>query len=267
MPRAFRMLRSHIDGVDAVMASTSHAFSRHIHDQFGIGVISQGAQKSASGRGPVEAGAGDAITVNPGEVHDGAPIGDRGRSWRMLYISPAVIEECHRDISDGRSSYGEFTHPVITDDRLAHRFECLFSLITSGDEHDASFCEEQLLLLIASTTEVRSSVQDRGIPHVIERAVSLMDDDPTSTVGLSELAQISGLSRFQLLRGFAKATGLTPHAYLVQRRIQLARRLIAEGTPLIDAALASGFADQSHMTRIFKKAYGLSPGAYAAAIR
>lgn len=74
------------------------------------------------------------------------------------------------------------------------------------------------------------------------------------------------MSRFQLLRGFAGATGLTPHAYLVQRRIHLARRLIATGIPLAEAAIASGFADQSHMTRIFTRNHGISPGAYALAM-
>ena len=84
-------------------------------------------------------------------------------------------------------------------------------------------------------------------------------------VTLSDLAVASGLDRFQMLRSFTRATGLTPHAYLVQRRIDLARRLIASGQPLADAAIASGFADQSHMTRIFVRKYGISPGAYARA--
>jgi AraC-like DNA-binding protein len=68
-----------------------------------------------------------------------------------------------------------------------------------------------------------------------------------------------------VVRAFSQATGMTPHAYLVQRRIGIVRRMIAKGTPLADAALAGGFADQSHMTRTFVRAYGLTPGAYALA--
>lgn len=75
---------------------------------------------------------------------------------------------------------------------------------------------------------------------------------------------MSGLSRFQLLRAVARATGLTPHAYLMQRRVQMARRLIDGGMGLAEAAVASGFADQSHMTRVFTRTFGLPPGAYAA---
>lgn len=109
----FRMLRSATAGIDAVEAETRHSFARHTHDQFGIGLIYQGAQKSLSGRGMVEAGAGDMITVNPGEVHDGAPIGDAGRSWRMLYFDPSVIATAAADISQGRSDAGEFASPAL----------------------------------------------------------------------------------------------------------------------------------------------------------
>lgn len=83
---------------------------------------------------------------------------------------------------------------------------------------------------------------------------------------LDDLAAIGGVSQFQLLRGFSRMTGLTPHAYLVQRRLQKARKLIANGVPLADAAHAAGFADQSHMTRLFVRTYGMSPGVYAAAM-
>jgi AraC-like DNA-binding protein len=81
-------------------------------------------------------------------------------------------------------------------------------------------------------------------------------------VSLAELARIAGLPRFQILRAFARETGLTPHAYQVQRRIDLVRRLITRRVPLAEAALTAGFADQSHMTRAFVRRYGLTPAAY-----
>lgn len=67
--KQFKLLGCRMCGVDAVLADTAQVFGRHTHDQFGVGLIDRGAQKSASGRGMVEAGAGDIITVNPGEVH------------------------------------------------------------------------------------------------------------------------------------------------------------------------------------------------------
>ncbi|OWO96178.1 AraC family transcriptional regulator [Rhizobium esperanzae] len=262
MPKnQFRMLRSALTGVEAVEAETPHSFARHTHVQFGIGLVSSGAQKSLSGRGVVEAEAGDIITVNPNEVHDGAPIGER-RSWRILYFDPEIVTGLSQEIGAGRS---EIPHPVIRDAAIATRFETLFRAATTGAA-DGLLCEELLLHLVADVMREGDGSEERPpVPSSIRAARDLIDDDPLADVSLADLSRESGLSRFQLLRGFAKATGLTPHAYLVQARIHLARRLIAEGMPLAEAAFASGFADQSHMTRVFVRKYGLSPRLYAGA--
>ena len=261
------MLRCRMAGVEAVSAESRHSFPKHTHNQFGIGVIERGAHKSHSGRGMVEAGPGDAITVNPGEVHDGMPIGDAGRSWRMLYIDPSLVADVLCDMSEGRTAEIEFSHPVVQDIRVARRFRGLFSvLIQEGEKADLQAEERFWALLFSVMNQASDLGRSDGIPQAISIAQSLIDDDPAMPLTLSDLARSCGLSRFQVLRGFARATGLTPHAYLVQRRIQLARRLIAGGTSLADAALGSGFSDQSHMTRIFVRTYGVSPRAYADAV-
>lgn len=264
----FTLLPSRLPGVEVVRADTARAFARHVHDQFGIGLIDRGAQKSASGRGMVEAGAGDLITVNPGEVHDGAPIGDHGRSWRMLYLDPERLFELAADLT-GRAFTRdiEFTHPTLQDARLARRFEALFlALIAEPASAPSLQADTALLMLLADLLSPRSS-ETPVTPASITPARTRLDDDPTRDVDLATLAADAGLSRFQFLRAFSRATGLTPHAYLIQRRLQLARALIASGLPLADAAAASGFCDQSHLTRHFVRCFGLSPGAYAKASR
>lgn len=258
----FRVRRCSLDGVEAVEARTRHAFPRHIHEQFGVGVVDDGAQVSRSGRGMVEAVAGDTITVNPGEVHDGAPIGESGRAWRMLYFDPSLISAAADDVRPGRRL--EFHLPVVRTPRVARRFRALFAAMTTTAE--GALAEELLLMLLADMTREQGDLAAASVPQTLATAKQRIDDDPTAAVTLADLAAESGLSRFQVLRGFARSTGLTPHAYLVQRRIALARRLIARGARLADAALESGFADQSHMTRTFVRNYGLSPGAYAQAL-
>ncbi|WP_322014664.1 AraC family transcriptional regulator [Paraburkholderia sp. J12] len=265
--RQFQIVRCHASGVQAVVADTRHTFARHTHDQFGIGVIVRGAQKSASGRGMVEAGPGHTITVNPGEVHDGTPIGDAGRAWRMLYFDPHVVADAMFDVSEGRTRSYEFTRPVMHQPALAQRFLALYAAMTAAEAGYAGTLREELLLtLLARAVDGSASVEARApVPAGIANARNRIDDDPAAPVSLSELAQTCGLSRFQLIRAFSRATGLTPHAYLIQRRILAARRLIAQGMPLAHAAAASGFADQSHMTRLFVRTYGISPSVYASA--
>ena len=257
----FRMLRSSVAGVEAVAATSGHRFARHTHEQFGIGLIFSGAQKSLSGRGMVEAEAGDLITVNPNEVHDGAPIGE-ARSWSILYFDPSVMDGLAREVAEGGSSRSEIPRPVIKDRLLGDRFRALFSAVTGNEERLR--CEE-LLLSVAADAMRETAMQEElaSAPRTIVHARSLIDDDPAAEISLADLARESGLSRFQVLRAFARATGFTPHAYLVQARVHLARRLIAGGAPLAEAAFESGFADQSHMTRAFVSRYGLTPGVYA----
>lgn len=261
--RPFRMPCSHMHRVTLVLAATRHAYPRHSHDTFGIGLFDWGAQRSSSGRGMVEAGPGMLVTVNPGEVHCGSPIGDGERAWRMLYLEPGLIAQAGADIREGAGGDAEFARPVLCDPRLAPWFEYLFKA-AAGDL--PPLAGEEALLVLAAGLMVCGP--DRpALPAPIHAARARIDDDPAAPVTLAELAVLTGLSRFQVLRGFAAATGLTPHAYLMQRRLHLARRLIAAGTPLAQAAADAGFADQSHMTRLFTRCHGVTPAAYARAIR
>ena len=267
MAAEFKIYQSSIAGVDAVAASSRRSFARHTHEQFGIGVIERGAQKSHSGRGMVEAGPGDIITVNPGEVHDGMPIGDAGRAWRMLYFDPALIADAVHDVSGGRTKEAEFSLPVIRDGAIAARLRALFAVASAPAQGSASTLpEEMLLTVLAGVTRARQADATPRVPASVLRARELIDDDPAAPITLHDMALQSGLSQFQLLRAFARVTGMTPHAYIVQRRIDIARRLIAGGAALTQAALASGFADQSHMTRTFVRKYGITPNAYARAM-
>ncbi|MGC3029393.1 helix-turn-helix domain-containing protein, partial [Burkholderia sp. DN3021] len=104
-----------------------------------------------------------------------------------------------------------------------------------------------------------------GVARAIRVPGDGLDAAPAAPVSLAELADLSGVSRFQLLRGFARELGITPHAYLIQSRARLARALLANGLPIADAAAEAGFADQSHLTRAFARQFGITPGRFTQA--
>jgi AraC-like DNA-binding protein len=270
------MHRCTVAGVQATTADTTRSFARHSHETFGVGVVWRGAQRSASGRGLVEARAGDVITVNPGEVHDGSPFDERGRAWRMLYFEPSLVHDVALELGAAAPTSLELEQPVLRDAAFAARFHRAFAFVTNvGALPDRLACEEAMYALMAQCvrrhTTARLPVSERaeldGTSAAIRHAKARIDDNPCEPVTLTSLALEAGLSRFQLLRGFARATGLPPHAYLVQRRMSLARRLIEQGSPLAEAAAGAGFADQSHMTRAFVRAFGVTPAQYAGAVR
>ena len=253
---AVRVRGSALAGLQTVAAESNRSFPRHMHDVFGIGVIDRGGQRSASGRGAVEAVRGDVITVNPGEVHDGVAMRGEARAWRMLHLAPALL-------ADGAAGF-ELTQPVVSDPALRLGVDRLFAAVAQGDE--ALALEQGVLQLLRDAPGMRTLEPPRRLaPAAMERARARIADDCIHAPTLAELAREAGLSRYQLLRGFAAAFGLPPHAWLQQCRLSRARRLIAKGRTLADAAAGAGFADQSHMTRAFVRFLGFTPGAYAAA--
>ncbi|MFM0501567.1 AraC family transcriptional regulator [Paraburkholderia caffeinilytica] len=266
------MPRCAIGGVEATVAETAHSFPRHSHDRFGVGVIVAGGHRSSSGRGVVEARASDAIMVNPGEVHDGSPLDERGRAWRMLYFEPAMLTDVAIELSGAATHEIELTQPVVHDPLLKRLFDRMFAVsVETQPVPDDLVREEATLELLGylirthATTHAHPGYAQSLGP--IARARARIDDDPSSPHTLADLAADAGMSRFQLLRGFAYETGLPPHAYRMQRRVMLARQLIARGATLADAATAAGYADQSHMTRAFVRLLGITPATYALATR
>ncbi|WP_336779074.1 AraC family transcriptional regulator [Pantoea sp. USHLN256] len=251
-----------VAGVEAVNASSDISFGRHTHDQFGIGLMDRGGQKSLSGRGYVESNAGDVITVNPGEVHDGTPLGG-SRAWRMLYFDTELINQCFIDISEGKFASGEFAMPVLKNVGIAKIFNQLYQAIISGNGDVKNLAADEALLILTNALAQMPRIQIKTPLKGVLYAKEKMDDAPGSAISLTELAAIAGLGQFTFLRAFAHYSGMTPHAYLLQRRLSLVRKLIRGGMDLVDAAIAGGFSDQSHMNRLFVRSYGYTPGVYA----
>ena len=247
------------DGVYCTHIESDRHYGRHWHDTYGVGFVEHGAQRSASGRGSVDAYAGDVITTNPGEVHDGRPLGGPSRRWRLVYFEPGVLA------SMGASD-AAITQPVIKDAALQRALRRLFGRLEKTREFlecEEAFVEACGLLVNRHTNAVRIKNVDRNVDQVRERLADDSQNPPT----LSELASIAGLSKYQVLRRFVKSYGVPPHAWLLQRRAERARSLIRSGSSLVAAAAACGFSDQSHMTRVFVRQFGFTPGAWQKALQ
>lgn len=260
----FRFHPTPLAGLEAVSATSAHVFSKHTHDTYGIGFLTAGGQISASGRGQVEAEAGQLITVNPGEVHDGAPLGRTARSWHMLYTTPDLVADCLSDLASTTTDL-EFQFPVFADPAIRALLSFLHHRLDDEDASaDAETFQEALVLLLGKTLS-RRAVAPLPLPDSIRRVRHRLDVDPADAADLQALAREAGLSRFQLIRAFLRHTGLTPHAYHMQRRALLSRRLLADGMAPAEVAAACGYVDQSHMHREFRRRFGLTPGAYRSA--
>jgi len=246
-------------GITAMELVSNHSFPRHTHDEYGIGVILSGAQRSWSGVGLVESYPGDVISVNPGEVHDGHPVDRAVRRWRIIYFDPDMLT---RQLLPDAEREIEFVSPSLREPGLGHWVSLLFDRLACNT--DRLGVEELVSYLVGRLASQSSGPQcnPRTFSAPVRKARKRIDEDPSGQVSLAELATLAGVSRYQIVRAFARELGVTPHAYVIQRRVRLARQLLVNGATLADAALRAGFADQSHLTRAFVRQFGVPPGRY-----
>lgn len=243
-----------LPGLRLVDMLSDRGFPRHSHDQYGIGVMLEGAHASWSGRGPIEAGPDCVITVNPNELHDGIPIRGAARRWSMVFVEPAVVA----DLVGADVAAREFPAPVVADRAFARRVATALRDLREGHATEAAEIVVGLFAALLDPSEAApiAAPPSRAVRRMLER----IHDDPAEAPSLAELAAVAGLTAPAALRRFRREVGITPHAYVVQHRVRCACRAIGAGLGLGEAAALAGFADQSHMTRAFVRRFGVTPG-------
>lgn len=236
------------------------AFSPHRHDTYAIGITLEGVQ-SFDYRGSTRHSLPRQVVVlHPDELHDGRAGDGTWFRYKAAYIAPAILQ----DIIGGRPL--PFVAGGISNDaRLKQAVAALL------DDYDAPLDEAELqdeLFDLATALESVGGAM-RTISAVncsaVMRARAYIDAHIEQSFTLAELERETRHQRWQLSRDFRKLLGTSPHRYLIARRLDEARRLMAKGQSSAAAAHACGFADQSHFGRRFRKAFGLTPQAWAKA--
>lgn len=251
---------SSLPGLYGIEATTRRALSRHAHEDFTFALVTQGVQRTYLRGKTVEAGPGDLILLNPHELHDGSPRHATLRSWQTLYVDPALASLC---LGLGMEQRLAVVAPLLRQPPQVAAFQAVFDAL---GEASRTRTRELLRFFLRGALHAVPRVPDAAAPDVVY-AQSLIDASPTAPHSVESLAQACGLSRWHFVRAFGRHIGLPPHAYVVQKRIEVARALIRAGASLANAASLSGFSDQSHMTRIFRRKFGLSPRVWAAVVR
>lgn len=247
-----------------------HAYPRHSHDYYVISLIERGHQsfthKSAKHFTPP----GGVILINPGVVHTGEAVDERGFELRSLYPTISHMQMAFYELT-GRHRALPFFKDVRVDDHWATaNVLSLHKAMMQGAstlECDSRFIWT-LARLIKRYGNISSTEQKLGYEKkAIQQACCYIDERFAQGVSLHELAEHVSFSPYYLLRVFRAEVGMPPYAYLESVRIRHAQRLIETGKPLVEVAAEVGFSSQSHMTRRFKKIIGATPGQYAAQVR
>jgi AraC-like DNA-binding protein len=241
-----------------------HVYDRHSHDAYLFGVTEQGVQAFRC-RGSTRAStAGMLMAFNPDDPHDGHAAGRGGFTYAMLHVGTDLVADVLADAQGRRAGVPLFTEPVVDDRPLAGRLRRLNALLLDG----ATRLEAQEMVMGAVLAMVgRHASQRVAAPApsgagALWRVRDLLHDGFADDLSADDLARAVGLSRFQLYRQFRERYGVPPSAYLRQVRLREARRRLAAGAAIAEVAFSTGFADQSHLTRWFRRTYGITPRVY-----
>lgn len=128
--------------------------------------------------------------------------------------------------------------------------------------------EELIMRCLMQVGQHHTLSTAQPIPYspTVRRVKEFIDDAPEENITLAGLANLFDITRFQLIRSFSREVGITPHAYLLQSRVRLAKKLLSQGKRTVDVAVMAGFSDQSHLTHAFQKQTGITPGQYRSAV-
>ncbi|HEY4021861.1 MAG TPA: AraC family transcriptional regulator [Pseudonocardiaceae bacterium] len=235
-----------------------HRFAPHAHEEFSIGVCSEGVEVLDYRGAKWYASPGTVVILEPGEPHTGYSAIPEGFAYRAMYPAAALVAE------SGLAS-PHFPVPIVADAELAEALRAAHVALASGaDRIEAeSRLTSGLATLLARHAEPGPRRTGPQPGHRVARAaMARLGDELLDPPSLAEIAAEFDLSRFQLLRAFQAEIGMTPYAWLAQYRVNRARCLLVDGHRPAEAAALVGFADQAHLNRWFLRVVGVTPGRF-----
>jgi len=239
-----------------------YEFARHFHSVPAIGVVEKGPMSCYCREENHVLPPGTVLLFNPGEVHAPGPARSGEWSFRIFFFEEEMFRERSTDVA---RNVIRFSKPFVEDRLLAAG---LWRLHHKLEIHGSSLDIESSVLEVFSRLAQKHACVSSQIYHSeiektkIKRAKDYLHAYYERDITLDDLAGVAQSSPYHFLRTFRNSVGLTPHAYLIQVRVEEGRRLLGAGNSISDVSASTGFTDQSHFTRHFKRIMGVTPGQY-----
>ena len=239
-------------------------FGMHTHDTYAVAIVVEGSTRMWCRGGHWLVKPGTVVFLPPGEPHSCNPQSGLERKYRMYYFERGWFEATLERLGSVEA-LNPAMPAILDDEELAEAFLGFGETLSSR-----AFASEKLHLLNIALGKLFSSRTvlhlSGGQPRAAHRAAHLASkrivERPAERITLAELADFCGVTPCHLTRIFRRAHGMTPHAFQNQLRVELAKKLLAEGTPITDTAVEAGFTDQSHLNRVFRRYAGATPRQY-----
>ncbi len=241
---------------------TRQPFPNHFHEYYVIGFVESGERYLSCRNKEYRIQKGNVILFNPGDNHACVQSDESAFDYRGFNISKNVMLDLAQEVTGKRELPGFFEN-VILDEDVTCYLQPLHEMVMRGANEFGK--EENLILLLSMLIQRCGQPFEDCIPECrdeIEKACQFMETHFAERISLEQICRCAGLSKSTLLRAFTKSKGITPYSYLENIRIGRAKKLLEKGVAPIDAALQTGFSDQSHFTNYFSRFIGLAPGVY-----
>ena len=237
-------------------------FPNHFHEHYVIGFVENGQRVLSCKNKEHSIEKGNIILFNPGDNHACVQSDGGTFDYRGFNISKSTMLDLAEEVTGKRELPG-FSKNVIYDEEITCYLRPLHEMVMNGTSDFGK--EESLLFLISALIQNYGQPFERCVPECrqeIEKACEFIRQHLNERIYLDQICRYAGLSKSTLLRAFTKSKGITPYRYLETIRINEAKALLGKGIQPIDAAMRTGFSDQSHFTNYFNSFIGLAPGVY-----
>ncbi|MCM1254063.1 MAG: AraC family transcriptional regulator [Clostridium sp.] len=237
-------------------------FPNHFHEHYVIGFVEDGERALSCKNIEYRIGKGTIVLFNPGDNHACVQSDDGTFDYRGLHIPKSIMFDLAEEVTGKRTLPG-FSENVICDDEITAYLRPLHEMVMNGAPDFAK--EESLLFLISLLLQNYGQPYESCVPECrqeIEKACEFIRQQYNERLYLDQICRYAGLSKSTLLRAFTKSKGVTPYRYLETIRINEAKTLLGKGIQPVEAAMQTGFSDQSHFTNYFSRFIGLTPGVY-----
>lgn len=242
-------------------------YAPHTHVQWSMGAITAGQSTFQYGNKSFRVAAGDLVLINPERVHACNPIENQPWAYFMLYIDRRWLASLlHEAGIIDSGAWRDLPFDVVASPPFFAAFydvaECLLG--TAAVAEKARRLEDFLVEFIAAQAgNADEWPAVTAVPEPLALVANWLDSHCMEQVRLDALSARAGYSPSHFIRAFKAHYGLTPHAYQINRRVQLGQRALKQGATSAEAALDSGFSDQPHFQRLFKRLLAATPGDYS----
>ncbi|VVO00068.1 AraC family transcriptional regulator [Pseudomonas fluorescens] len=239
-------------------------YTRHAHEHFSIGAITAGRSTYVHEQSQFLVSTGTVVLMNPGDVHACNPIDNQPWSYLMLYVDTPWLTDLQHQLGFSHDlAFRRFSITHNRDTLLYDGLKALYEVLV--DQQQDVLRKHSAAVEFFTELQLRLNPLDpplREPNFKLERAADYIRDHCTQMLKLEDICAAAQLSPSYLIRAFKQHYGMTPHAFLVNRRIQFAQDRLRSGKLIADVALEAGFADQAHFQRAFKQHLAATPGQY-----